>query len=674
MADRTDRTPTTRAARRAHGDSLLPALFAFSALVAAKIWLTRAVALGDWNPLRAFGLEAGFVLLLATLVAIAFPRRRRWGWLALDALFTLACVVIIVFAKQFEEAPTLATLQIVRELGGQGGSVQALLRPAYLLFLLDLPLLAVAFAVVPASRHERTRLDRRLLVTAGVSAAWVAVVLVSMATAGTIDDSIVGARVKGVVAYALLPPSASDSIDIATPNGTPGPEETETVEASAGATPKVVRIRTTTNGPVDLGDPLEVQGRIDGLQAYFGRSSRIPSSPPEAVAKGHSVIMIQMESLSAWMIGLKVGGREVTPNMNRLLRECWYTPNMVTEIGRGNTSDAEFTANTSLLADRKLPSSYLWRGKAIPSLPRLARKQGYEAMTFHTNVISYWRRDLLYPSLGFSRWYAAPSFPRQDIVGPGSSDQILFTKVAQVLEAKHRKKEPFLAEAITLDAHFPYFFGASHTDFPLPASVRGSTPGQYAQAVHFQDQQLGAFIRRLKRDGLWDDAVVVIYGDHFGVRPTGWETKLSSRERQQILEVLGRPAKASDSFTVPFLLHLPGQTEGHTIPGLRAQVDIMPTVADVLGIDLSQTPHIGASVFDNRKRTVVMRYYVPDGTFVTNEYLFRPGLSYKDGNAIRLSDSKAVARSEVPESLYKRVHALCAFNTRYLRSLPALKK
>jgi len=643
---------------------LLPLLAAFAALCAVKLYAVRFVAFGDANPLHALGLEAGFVVLALSLVAL-LPRGRVWGWLAVDALVSVLCVVAIVFVGQFDEAPTLGALGVARELGPVSDSVTALLGPAYLLFFIDVVILAVVFALRARRGAPQAAFDRRVLAVIAASLVWVAVVVGSLHAAGPIDDSLAGAREKGMLAYALFTPPSNESVTAPASSATVPPKSS----GSGKSKPRVQKV-VDLRSPVDLHDPAAVQARFDLLQ-NFRTSRRTTGAPEPAATRGKSIIIIQVESLSDYLIGLKVDGQEVTPNLNRLAKTSYYAPRTVTQIGRGNTADAEFTANTSLMADKSGPASYTWGGKKLPSLPRVAIANGYEAMTFHPNYLTFWRRDLMYPSLGFSKWYVRRDFPNRDIIGVGPSDKVLFSTAAEVLEGKHEKHEKFLAEVVTLSSHFPYYFGAPHGRIKLDGALANTTPGEYVRAVNYADEQLGAFIERLRADGLWDDTVVMIYGDHFGIRPYGYDTKLSASGDKAVRHILGRDPLPADSFAVPLIVHVPGQTTGNRIEQLRAQVDIMPTVADLLGFDLSSTPHIGTSIFSANTRMELLRYYCPDGTFATDDYLFRPGIGYDDATVVRLSDGKSIPRSAVPKYLYQRVHLLSALNRNYLRSLPS---
>lgn len=648
---------------------LLAPLALFTGLLTLKLLVARSLALRDPNPLRALVLEGGFALLVLATVGLAARKGRLWAWLAADAAVSLVVVAVLMHVREFAQLPTVGALAAARELPEVGGAVWASLRPAYALLFADVAALAVLFAVTSRRRPAAgRRFDPRLLAALGVAAAWASIPVTAILLGPPVDDSLAGARRGGLVAFAIADPGDRGEIDLG------GEPYLRTVAATREPTASVeTEAPPPVKAAVDFERPETVQARFDYLQDYRG-SGRVAGAPSPGIAAGRSVVMVQMEALGTWVVGATVDGKEITPYLNRLVRESWYAPRTVTQIGRGNTSDAEFTANTSLLADRAKPSGYKWGDREIPSLPRLVRKRGYQAITLHTNEVTYWRRDALYPALGFTRAYDQYDFPQREIIGPGPSDRILFDKAADVIGKLHAEDKPFLVECVTLSAHFPYYAVARKSDFEVPLSMRWRVLGEYLQGMNYQDQRLGEFVERLRAEGVLDDAVLVIYGDHFGVRPFGKSQAahddLTDAERTELERILGREPAVTDNYLIPLIVRVPGQTQGRRVERLRGQVDIMPTVAELLGIDLAGTAHVGASIFDDRARAVCMRYHTPNGTFMTDEYLFRPGAGYDDAAVWRLSDSERVPPKSVPHSQYKRLRSLGALTAAYLNSMP----
>jgi len=92
--------------------------------------------------------------------------------------------------------------------------------------------------------------------------------------------------------------------------------------------------------------------------------------------------------------------------------------------------------------------------------------------------------------------------------------------------------------------------------------------------VGYTDKLLGRFIDRLRAVGLWDKALVLVDPDH-GISFRGGDKR---RE----------PTKSNlaDLAFIPFFVKLPDQHEGRVVDTHITTEDILPTIADVLGVDI----------------------------------------------------------------------------------------
>ncbi|HEY7561913.1 MAG TPA: sulfatase-like hydrolase/transferase [Gaiellaceae bacterium] len=92
--------------------------------------------------------------------------------------------------------------------------------------------------------------------------------------------------------------------------------------------------------------------------------------------------------------------------------------------------------------------------------------------------------------------------------------------------------------------------------------------------VGFADLALGRILDRLEQTGLYDDALVVVAADHgVSFRPHG--------ERRRV-----NTGNMEDIAFVPFFLKAPGQRSGETVDAHVRTTDVLPTIADVLGIEV----------------------------------------------------------------------------------------
>ena len=151
------------------------------------------------------------------------------------------------------------------------------------------------------------------------------------------------------------------------------------------------------------------------------------------IAKNKNVIIVQLESVQSFLLNKKINNIEVTPNLNKLINEAYYFPNFYTQVGKGNTSDAEFLVNTSIYALGNEPMSTAAAGKSVPSFPKLLSRAGYYSVTFHANEVSFWNRKEMYDSLGFDQYFDKDFFGTEDFIAYGVSDEILYKKRADEL-------------------------------------------------------------------------------------------------------------------------------------------------------------------------------------------------------------------------------------------------
>lgn len=102
----------------------------------------------------------------------------------------------------------------------------------------------------------------------------------------------------------------------------------------------------------------------------------------------------------------------------------------------------------------------------------------------------------------------------------------------------------------------------------------------------FSDGLLGQLIDRLEAEGLWDKALVVVTADHgvsFSAKPDPAPPFVPGRlgyRRELTTE------NVQDVGMVPLLIKYPGQREGKEDPAWARNIDVLPTIADVLGIEL----------------------------------------------------------------------------------------
>ncbi|MGN7402838.1 LTA synthase family protein [Cytobacillus praedii] len=335
------------------------------------------------------------------------------------------------------------------------------------------------------------------------------------------------------------------------------------------------------------------------------------------LAKNRHVFTIQVESLQEFVINKSINGQEITPNLNRLLKDSAYFDHVYQQIGAGNTSDSEWIMHTSLYPEGMDPTVNVIDGSDIPSLVHTLERNGYGTATYHADDITYWSRDKLYPALGFDYVYTSEEIPNEKEIGFGPADEVLFNYVEKQLPDQMEDHSLMYSNIITLTSHTPFEMPDEYEYLNLPDSYKDTYVGNYLQSVRYTDEQIGKFIQSLKELGIYDQSLILIYGDHSGLHGA----PVTEKDEQLLKEMLGHDYNLHDRFVVPVIFNAPGIFNGETHSQLGGQIDLMPTLLNLLGIE-HDSQMIGHNLFQYKKNLLGMRYYMPGGSFISDNTLY----------------------------------------------------
>ena len=360
--------------------------------------------------------------------------------------------------------------------------------------------------------------------------------------------------------------------------------------------------------------------------------------------KGKNLIIIQVESLENAVINQKINGQEITPNLNQLAEDGLYFNNYYTQVGPGNTADAEFSTMDSLypLSDDVVFIDYA--KNAYAALPQLLVKNGYKTYSMHGDVPTFWNRSNIYPQLGYQKAFDLDDYTVTRSVGKGPSDlgdEDLFPQSLPRLEGF---KQPFMATLITMSSHTPFILPQDLQTLEIPVDTTlNFTQQQYLESIHYTDKAMGEFIDKLKKDGLYDNSLILIWGDH------GSFTNISSAlDEKNILPELANSQ-------VPMILFAPGTNlQGPTdIPS--SHLDIYPTIANLLGIVPPKTI-LGQDLLNTKTPVETHFELVSDGI----DAILTPNMAYEaaeDGAFLHGSCESLPGKNILPISNCQNIYA-----------------
>lgn len=351
---------------------------------------------------------------------------------------------------------------------------------------------------------------------------------------------------------------------------------------------------------------------LDEILKKINKNRTSPNIEYYGKAKGKNVFIFHLESFQQFMIDYKVNGEEVTPNINKFYHDSntLAFDNFFNQVGQGKTSDAETMLENSLygLPSGSAMTSY-GAGNTFQALPAMLDQRGYTTAAFHGDVGSFWNRDNTYKSWGYQYFFSKDYYKsKKDYnIGYGLKDKIFLKQSVKYIE---QLPQPFYAKIITLTNHYPYELDKKNQSIAKTTTGDATVDG-YVQTARYLDQSFEEFINYLKKAGLYDNSMIVVYGDHYGI---------SNNHKKAIAQLLGKKKVTSYDLAmfqkVPFMIHLNGLKGGinHTYGG---EIDVMPTLMDLLGIKDTGTVQLGQDLLsNNRSQTVAFR----NGDFVSPVY------------------------------------------------------
>ncbi|MCY8929247.1 LTA synthase family protein [Bacillus subtilis] len=348
-------------------------------------------------------------------------------------------------------------------------------------------------------------------------------------------------------------------------------------------------------------------------------------------AKGRNVILVSLESTQSFVINEKLNGEEITPFLNDFIKQSYNFNNIYHQTGQGKTSDSEFIVDNSLYPLGRGAVFFTNAGNQYMAAPEILKNSGYYSAVLHANNKSFWNRDLMYDSFGYDSFFDINSYDVTDenSVGWGLKDKEFFEQSSELMK---NLPQPFYSRLITLTNHFP--FDLDEEDQLIDEYDSSSqTLNKYFPTVRYQDEALKRFIEKLKEDGLYDNSVIVLYGDHYGI---------SENHNEAMGQFLGKeitPFEEVQLQKVPLVIHIPGITDKkpQTIETVGGQIDIRPTLMNLLGIDTKDQIQFGNDLLSDEKLDFTV---LRDGSFITDQVVYTDGACYDKETGKPLEETK----------------------------------
>lgn len=378
---------------------------------------------------------------------------------------------------------------------------------------------------------------------------------------------------------------------------------------------------------------------------------------------GYNVVVLHMESIMQFLIGLEINGVEVTPNLNKLVKEdnSMYFDNFYSQVSVGTSSDTEFTFNTSLMPVQSGTVFVSYYNRNYESLEKLLSDKKYYTFSMHGNKAAMWNRNKMHYSLGYKKFYDESQYELDEIVGLGLSDSSFFRQSNDMItEINNMVKdsneyEHYMGTMLSLTNHTPFddpvyttgedaFDITYHTGKIDPLTKKEivwdylkkdemNTLGRYIQSVNYADKCIGELLNYINSNPAFDKTLFVFYGDH--------AAQISKSEFKHFINfdpLTGEDRKENDPLydeydyydneifkKVPLIMFTKDKKIKGTYSYPMGMIDVLPTISNMLGVQPKYA--LGNDIFNIKNDNTVI---FPNGNFLTKDvYYYDSQNNYK---------------------------------------------
>lgn len=351
---------------------------------------------------------------------------------------------------------------------------------------------------------------------------------------------------------------------------------------------------------------------LEEIQQWLSKNNeQLPDNSYKGIFEGKNVIFLQLESFENFIIDRKVNGKEITPFLNKIIKESLFFNNIYEQNNGGNSIDCDLMVNTSIFprGDCITATNY---GDVVYdiSMARILKSEGYTTVATHAEEPAEFNWTELHRNgFGVDMLWDLGQYRYEESVGYGLSDRSFLSQLSEKITTL---SQPFYVHAPTMSNHGPYNIDQKYRLLNLPKEIDESYLGGYFESALYTDRQIEMFFRKLEYSGMLENTVIVMYGDHAGVH------KYYNEEIQK----LSYDGDWWKEYTheIPLIIYAKGITP-KVIEAHGGQVDVMPTVAYLLGVEDSKYRDyvMGRILVNTNRDAVVIKDNIIKGQVKTEE-------------------------------------------------------
>ena len=298
---------------------------------------------------------------------------------------------------------------------------------------------------------------------------------------------------------------------------------------------------------------------------------------------------------------------QLTPTLYKMKEEGWDFTHHYTPKFSCATGESEFVSEISLvpMSDVCTPNQWAtndWQN----SIFNLFEHAGYYTSAYHNWIDEYYDRRILYSHSGCEAYLNYDDLNYTRLWGWQSDLEMMELTIPYWIN-----QDRFFSLYVTTSTHFPYDQGselgnrylnevsAVHPDYPLLVQ-------RYISKAIELDKSMEYLLKQLEDAGKLDHTLIVLFADHHPL-----ETPL-----QILADYGGQEADRLNGFDedrTPMIFYTPSMTPTKQ-DRINSTFDILPTVANLIGLDYEPRIYVGHDYFDPESKLVIF----PNGSWITD--------------------------------------------------------
>ena len=320
----------------------------------------------------------------------------------------------------------------------------------------------------------------------------------------------------------------------------------------------------------------------------------------DSISERKNLVVVLCESLESWVIGLRMEGKEITPNLNRAIADTQtlYAPNTLTQVKGGRSIDCQLLLNAGLLPLRSGCYAMKYTGNNYHTLTK-AMASTYNSRSYLLTVDKpvTWNQAQVAKAFGIDTLLSKDSWQLDEKVGSRKKlgDVSFMRQAVEKMKTEQiwKRGEHVYLQFVTYSGHNPFIL----PDNLKRIQLKGNYPRKmldYMTMANYTDHAIGILLQYLKSRPDWHETMVVIVGDHEGLAADRADIRRSAE---------GRRVVSAIQFTPFIVLNSPVTMR---YDGILGQVDMYPTILNLMHLDNYYWRGMGQSILDKRKVAVAV--------------------------------------------------------------------